>query len=83
MHGGAALSSKVVAGRRLRRISSRLVAELGVDSTVAAHALASRTEESLHIAEVAHILRSLLLLVLLRLIGAVVNFLMRAALVPL
>lgn len=83
MHGGAALSSEVVAGRRLLRISSRLVAELGVDRTVAAHALASRTEESLHIAEVARILRSLLLLVLLRLIGAVENFLMRATLVPL
>ena len=82
VHGGAALSSEVVAGRRLRRISPRLVAKLGVDSTVAAHTLTSRTEESLHIAEVAHILRSLLL-VRLRLIGAVKNFLMRAALVPL
>ena len=57
---------------------------MGVDSTVAAHTLSSRTEEPLHIAEVADILRSrLLLLVLLRLIRAVKNFLMRAALVPL
>lgn len=82
VHGGAALSSEVVAGCRLLRTSSRLVAKLGVDSTVAAHTLTSRTEEALHIAEVAHILRSLLL-VRLRLIGAVKNFLMRAALVPL
>ena len=83
MHGGATLSCEVVASRRLLCVGSRLLAKLGVDSTVAAHTLASRTEESLHIAEVAHILRRLLLLVRLRLIGAVKNFLMRATLVPL
>ena len=84
VHGRAALSSEVVANRRLLGIGSRFFDKLGVDSTVAAHALTSRTEETLHIAEVADILRSLLLLLVrLRLIRAVKNFLMRAALVPL